>query len=669
MGYFSGVMSKSSTPEQVANDISEKFDSWYGNLSDLRDKSVQYRQAYKGIPNPLPEWAHPDSPNYFVPYMETLVDTIAAKFFLSLFAHDPVIRYNPLDRQSVLATRITERLIHYYLNHRTPGAMTQLFLWVSDAVLQGYGFLYVYWDKNATGKTVAVPIPPEVDAELTDEEANQVATEDQAAPEELVRNEVQETVSYEGFQFSVLDIDDIAADFNEPDLTKTPICVREWINPETYMDRMESMDYEPLTEEQIEGAIQDYRGPSTDEDADTNTPRKKLELIHYYGKGYLNGEDQDKLQDLKVTILRQCSDPEQPNLIVKKLSLGFKPICIIRFKPEKGRLDGRGVGDQTYDLNTELNISFNSRILNTSMALHRMLIIDQRAGIKDKSQLIPRPGGYIECEDINGIKELVHQPMLPEVFQSARETIGYMQDVTAAQDIVQGKANRQELATTATLMDNNAKQRLELHIFRMAKEGLSQLGDLLRTMLIDMYDPNDTLTAILSKDEIDKFGPQLKDANGQQMVDQEGFMEVQVKDLRGAMYADTEISAIDGDKRAVRQEMMQLLQTLMQVIPNGNPTGEMDLQKGTMKVEKINMSKWIKELGRMWGREDTKDLVTTQDVPIPPQMLQAMQQQGGGGQQQPNPPKETPGASVPPPAQEMEAMVQAADQRMATGGE
>jgi hypothetical protein len=146
-------------------------------------------------------------------------------------------------------------------------------------------------------------------------------------------------------------------------------------------------------------------------------------------------------------------------------------------------------------------------------------------------------------------------------------------------------------------------------------------------------------------------------------------MEVQVKDLRGAMYADTEISAVDGDKRAVRQEMMQLLQTLMQVIPDGNPTGEMDLQKGTMKVEKINMSKWIKELGRMWGREDTKDLVTIQDVPIPPQMLQAMQQQGGGGQQQSNPPKETPGASVPPPAQEMEAMMQAADQRMATGGE
>ena len=684
--YFTGVMSKKSTPSEVATDIKSKFDMWYNDLDELRDKASNYRKYYRGIPDKLPEWSHPDSPNYFVPYLETLVDTITAKFFLSLFAHDPIIRYNALDRKSVLPTRVTERIIHYYLNHRTPNVLTHLYLWVVDAILQGYGFLYVYWDKQTSGKTVSVPVPEEIEAELPEEEM--FIPEGEAIPgpegeipgpegeipppidieEELVKSQVQERTTYEGFQFSVLDVDDIAADFNESDINKTPVIVREYINPEVYLERMDSMDYEPLDEDQIEGAIVDYRGPtpaSDDRDESETQIRQKLELLHYYGKGYLSGEDDDKLQDLKVTVLCNTTDPDQPQMTVKKTSLGFKPLCVIRFKPEKNRMDGRGVGDQCYDLNTELNINFNSRILNTSQALHRMYIIGINAGLRDKSQLISRPGGTVEVENINEIREMNHPPLQPEAFAHTRETIGYMEDVTAAQDIIQGKTSRQELATTATLKDSNAKQRLELHIFRMAKEGLSQLGDLLRVMLIEMHDPNDELTAILTKDEIEKFGPQLtNEEGGQSLVDEEGFMQVKVADLDGAMYADTEVSATDGDKRSVRQEMIQLLQMILQLMPNGNPTGEVT-DEGKMVVEKVNVSRWIRELFRLWGRVDFKDFVQRLEVPIPPEV----QQQTAGQQQPVSGQTEPPGSAVPPPAQEMQAMLDAVDQRMTTGGE
>lgn len=657
-------MSKKSTPSEVATDIKSKFDTWYNDLDEQRDKAADYRKYYRGIAQKLPEWSHPDSPNYFVPYMETLVDTIAAKFFLSLFAHDPVIRYNALNRESVLPTKITERIIHYYLNHRTPNVLTHLYLWVVDAILQGYGFLYVYWDKQTSGKTVSEPIPEEIEDILPEGEMPEEVTIEE---EELIQDRVQERTTYEGFQFSVLDIDDVAADFNESDINKTPVIVREYINPEVYLERMESMDYEPLDEEQIEGAIVDYRGPSPASDDRENAEtqiRQKLELLHYYGKGYLTGEADDKLQDLKVTVLCNTADPEQPQITVAKTSLGFKPLCIIRFKPEKNRMDGRGVGDQCYDLNTELNINFNSRILNTSQALHRMYLIGINAGLRDKSQLISRPGGTIEVENINEVREMNHPPLQPEAFAHTRETIGYMEDVTAAQDIIQGKTSRQELATTATLKDSNAKQRLELHIYRMAKEGLSQLGDLLRVMLIEMHDPNDELTAILTKDEIEKFGPQLTNGEGQNLVDEEGFMQVRVADLDGAMYADTEVSATDGDKRAVRQEMIQLLQMILQLMPNGNPTGEVT-DDGKMVIEKVNISRWIRELFRLWGRVDFKDFIQRLEVPIPPEV----QQQVSGQQQPMSGQTEPPGAAVPPPAQEMQAMIDAVDQRMTTGGE
>jgi hypothetical protein len=197
-----------------------------------------------------------------------------------------------------------------------------------------------------------------------------------------------------------------------------------------------------------------------------------------------------------------------------------------------------------------------------------------------------------------------------------------MQSVTAAQDIIQGRSVRQELATTAQLLNQNARQRLSLQIFRMARDGVSTLGDVMRQMIIELYDPEDELTAILSQDEMDRFG---KDLGGS--VSPEGFMSVKVQDISKAMFAVTNVAAVDGDERAMRQELLQLGQIILGTAGQGWPTGEMftgpdgqpiiDPQSGMplQKYRTLDMDQWVKELYRTWKRSDRR--LMFRDIPGP----------------------------------------------------
>jgi hypothetical protein len=282
-----------------------------------------------------------------------------------------------------------------------------------------------------------------------------------------------------------------------------------------------------------------------------------------------------------------------------------------------------------------------------------------------------------------------------------------MQSVTAAQDIVMGQSQRQELATTATILDNNAKQRLELHIFRMIKEFVSTFGDTTRMLMLKAYNPKDKVMAILTKDEIAEFGPQLT-MNGQPLVDENGFLEVEVEKLQGAMYADTEVSATEGDDRAVRQETLQMLQTVLSLNPDGMPTGEKSADGTQMVMEKLNITRVIKELFREWGRTDVSEFISRVMVPVPgaPQpepprtnvsvsvkfetlspavqarilcdakLINDQEEQAmAGAPQQEAPAQNTPtpatgeqaGSLGAPPSSEMDAMVKAADHGMAAG--
>ena len=605
--FFTGVASRKATDDEKADDVAKKFLKGLSANAPARERAKRYRRAYDGVVDDLPSWKHPDDPNLHYPYTEVIVDSIVANFFSRLFTQNPFISYNPQRAEDVVATRIAERLVHYYLNERIPDALTHLYLWVEEAALQGYSFLHLYYNKHSR---VSYD-----DEAMTNEAGEYVMGPDGKPAMEQRKNEI---VDYEGIQFEVVNLDNIATDWNRVDFRKNWVVIREYINPDDYLDRVKYGGYTPLNEDQLERSI--VWGEPNKLQAGVDRDRARLELLHYYGKGYVNADGSGELEDIKLTVLQNASFHTQGSLLVDKRNLRFKPFVILRFKPETGSAGGRGLGDMLYDMQVALNNTFNARMLALSYSLYPGLIIGEGANITDKSCLTAQPMQTIFCDDPTQIMEIKRKPIPPEAFAATDEIKSIMQDVSSAQEIVQGQSSRQELATTAQILNTNAMKRLELHVFRMAKEGIGMLGDVLRQMILEIYNPQDKLVAVLSQDEVERFG-------GQVDVGPEGILNAEVQDISPAMFASTKVSAVDGDDRAKRQEMLQLAQYVLSLGGQGWPTGEVvkdeagapvvDPETGQprMKFRSLNMDTFIKELYRTWNRHDFKNMFV--DAPGP----------------------------------------------------
>lgn len=658
-----GVLNPEADVDELAKDIATKFkQSGDGNSAAIA-KTKKYWKYFNGIPPEKASHQGDSYPNLFVPYTETIVDTVVSKFFMSLFAHNPIIRYEPMDSQGSLATKIVERLVHYQLLHRIPDALTNLHLWVQDAVVQGCGLLHVYWDKEThTKRRLEIATDP-TGTPLFEvgEDGNPIVDETgQFVP--VVVPIIETITDYEGFKFQVLDLENVALDWDSLDFRQSWVVVREYIEPELYAQRVKHMGYAPIDDQELDKAlvsvdtavrsVTEYRvgdkaTPTTGMATRNDESRKKVELLHYYGKGYL--EDSPEMQNVKFTIIKHVGRNSAADLLVKKIDFTNKPLAMLRYKPEKNSGGGRGVGDQTYDLQTEANLSKNAELLNMYFSINKGWLVGEEAGLRSDDELISQPNMIAHAEDISQIREISHTPLSSDTFRNQQDIKRMMEDVTGALEIVQGQASRQELATTASLLNSNAMKRLELTVYRMAKEGLSQLGDILKTLMVDMYNPEDEVTARLTQDEMDLYGEQLGDT-----LDGE-FITAQIQDIDKAMFATTELSATDGNNRTKAQELLQLMQTILSMAPQGFPA-QVDPNSGQPATFKtINVEKVIGELFRLQGTHNIKDYFV--EVPVP----QPEEGQGGSPQavQQ-----ETPGAEVPPPQNELDARVQQMDESL-----
>lgn len=656
--YFSGVCSLESSEDEQANDIGQKFNTGVTQNTEFINRYYKYQDIIKGIPDALPSWKHEDDPNLFVPMTETLVETVTAEFFMMLFAQNPWISFQPNRAEDLLVTKLMERCIHYQITQRIPEAYTQLYLAVKEAVAMGHSMMFLYFNKNSR-------VAEEV-SEVKDEEGNPLLD---PSGNPLLHVEVNEVVDYEGLQFKVLDPNCYAIDWDRPDWRKNWVCVKEEILPEEYLDRVKSQGYTPLTEDQLEKSIvwgQDSKQYKKQKDA-INRPR--LILIHYYGKGFIN----QTWMDIKCTALDHCGFYHQPLMLVHKMPLRFKPFVQFKLIPESGTARGRGVCDQIYDMQIALNNMFNARQLAIAYALYPGLIVGEDAGVKDPDDFIAKPMQVIKCQNPEAIKPIQRNVIPPEAFMCTEEIKRTMESVTAAQDIIQGRTVRQELATTAQIINQNARQRISLQIFRMARDAVSTLGDVMRQMTVELYNPDDELTAILTQDEMDRFGLDL-----QGKISPEGFITVKVSDISKGMFAVTNVSAVDGDERAMRQELLQLGQIIMGTAAQGWPTGEIyqdangqpiiDPQSGLplQKYRTLNMDDWIKELFRTWKRSDRK--LMFRDIPGPVMMPgtqnKPVQQSGVTDTSGPG----IPGATAAKPVQDVQSQLQAFDQAISQEG-
>lgn len=128
------------------------------------------------------------------------------------------------------------------------------------------------------------------------------------------------------------------------------------------------------------------------------------------------------------------------------------------------------------DLQEELNVTRNQRIDNVSLVLTKMFAINRAANI-DPNQLIARPGGFVEVDNVNeDIKELTFTDVTSSSYQEEALIKSDMDRVSGVHDTIRGsESSRRETATMANLTANAGAERFKLKTALIAYGGMNEM--------------------------------------------------------------------------------------------------------------------------------------------------------------------------------------------------
>ncbi len=625
-----GINDPEADDEKIAQDIILKFEHANQQITEVRNNHVKYMKAFYGIPDDLPSYKQgTGASNIHVPLIEPLTDTIVAKTFLTLLSHNPFIRFesDSSDKMDILAARCLERVVKYLIADRIPGARDQMYLWLQDAGLFGHGFIHVYFDTVSHTQNgmelLSNPSNPEVP--LFDATGNPVMVET-----------VTDVIDYNGLKFEIIDINNLAIDWSTSDWRKSWVVIKERIDPEIYLERIKTSKYMEKTPEELKELMSgemDYDDIQIEVDSKSgtatggwdNSDRKKIELYHYYGKGYVSyynekGEVVDKIrQDCKCIVAGRRSKQGKQVIIVPPVPFGVKPIAEMRFKPKRGEALGRGIGAQVYDLQGELNVTRNQRMDAINFNLNQGWIVSPGA-VENESDLNSRMGQIVHKADPYGtIEPIKHDQIHPDAWRHEEVIKQDAQLVTSSSDILRGEMERRETAFVGNLRNNNAGQRLEAVIFRMA-DGFRELGDVIKGLLAEFTPSDNPVIAKLTQDESEKYATEL----GELFDPNSKILTVTPEILKRNVYAIANVSALDGDNQAKSQMLLQYMQIMQPYLATnpqtGLPIGWQD-RAGNTVIPDIGF--FIREFARLNKINGAGDALIT----IPSARIQAARQE------------------------------------------
>jgi hypothetical protein len=139
------------------------------------------------------------------------------------------------------------------------------------------------------------------------------------------------------------------------------------------------------------------------------------------------------------------------------------PFAMQSFERMPGEVVGRSALHFIYHLQEEVNTQRNQRIDNVSLILNVMWKV--RKGTVDKQQLISRPGGIIELEDMGDIEPASVPDFTGSSIREDSITIKEMEDTLGSPAITQGiESAGDQTATEITSQNSNASVRIDVKL-------------------------------------------------------------------------------------------------------------------------------------------------------------------------------------------------------------
>lgn len=428
----------------LAKDIVDKFTHSLTWRQPYKEKWDRFYRLYR---SDLDDKSYPWQSNIFVPYSFSTVETVAPR----MVSNRPQIDVMPRDPNDVPYAKLMNTLIDFQWEEMEmdiilPDA-------VKEMLIYGTMVFKVYWQNE-------------------EKEVEQVVDVDPSLPE---LGTVKDTVDMLD-ERPVIEAVDLYDFFFDPRGTTIEDC--RWVAHRMYrtVDHLKEMQKQGIYKNinLVEHAQlvrmddeKDQRRSTVgvsipDELEKMEGGKRVVELIEYW--------EDDRVVTVanREVVIRDEKNPYKH---------GEKPFIRVVDQSVPHEFYGIGELEPIETLQYELNNRRNQRLDNVTLALNRMWIIANSAGV-DEDELVSDAGGVVHTNDINGIQQLVMPDVTASSYKEETEVKADIQQTTGVSDFTRGVGSdslANDTATGISLIQEAGNSRFRLKL-RNIESGIQRMG-------------------------------------------------------------------------------------------------------------------------------------------------------------------------------------------------
>lgn len=402
--------------------------------------------------------------NLFIPYVYSIVETVVPRLVSTIFSSRPYIGILPVKEETVDNAKAMENLIDYQMTQKV-GIVSVATSWIKEALIYGTSILKVGWDYEEDDVWVDEPIAVLFGTPIG---TRRVKKRQPVKDDPLVEH---------------IDLWDFYVDPEARDIDDAQYCIHKVYRDFEYLKNMEKLGIYKNIDEVIKlkkgnknELFEEIGGNQAFETGMSNRlsliglqnidkPTNKVELLEYWT------DDRIIVVANRSVVIRNEENPYHHR---KKPFVRLVDVLV----PHE--FYGIGEIEPIEDLQYELNSLRNQRMDNINLIINRMWKVVRGADI-DLKQLVSRPGGIIEVDDMDDIQELEIQDTTRASIENVIELVRRdMDNADGVYDYARGETtDRRETATTASILSQAANERFKLKVTLMEDMGIRRLGVLL----------------------------------------------------------------------------------------------------------------------------------------------------------------------------------------------
>jgi hypothetical protein len=545
----------------ILDKVIRDFDSAVMTRAPHEEKWVRWYKLYRSYTEKKDTGA-----NLFIPYTFSAIESVVPRLISTMFASRPFIGVLPVNEESVDKAKMHEKLLDYQLTQRI-NTIELASMWIKEALMYGTSHIKPVWRYEIRNVKQKVPVTSILGVSMES------------------KYQDTEIVAYDDPHVEHIDIWDIYVDPDATNVDDAEYVVHRVFRTKEHIKRMAQNGIY----KNIEKIGNSFSPTSSDEIGSeermssiglSKSPKQqdKIELLEYWTD-----------ERIIVVANRSAIIRNEPNPFWH----GKKPFIRIVDHPVPHEYYGIGEIEPIEYLQYELNDTRNQRMDNVNLVLNRMWKVLRGSDIIPE-QLISRPGGFIEVDDMGDIEEIKFTDVTSSSYKEEEEIKRDIDRTVGVFDYARGETtDRRETATTASILSNAANERFKLKVQLMEDMGLRRLG----LMLIQL---------------------------NQQFIDSERVIRVVGDD--GVNFEILSPEDIIGEF-----DIMPIGSTVEPIINKETRVNQLISLYGVMKDSPhINQSEFLKKI------LETADIKDTSRIIIPmEQAIQRQMQQGMGAAPQP----------------------------------